>query len=132
MVLWQLMLTSGPSKNLIPASLGNWCEPRSFHGHRLTNRIQDGPYRTTIMEPLGKMNAYFPIINEHIAKRSKKMLDYDSARSKQRKLIEKPSEDTTKLPKVRLGCLTLSPLTNVDPLIRHSKNTTMRKRSSTS
>jgi bridging integrator 3 len=25
------------------------------------------------MEPLGKMNAYFPIINEHIAKRSKKV-----------------------------------------------------------
>jgi hypothetical protein len=84
------------------------------------------------MEPLGKMNAYFPIINEHIAKRSKKMLDYDSARSKQRKLIEKPTEDPTKLPKARLGRLTLLPLTNFDPLIRRSKNTTTRKRSSTS
>lgn len=25
------------------------------------------------MEPLGKMNAYFPVVNEHIAKRSKKV-----------------------------------------------------------
>ena len=33
---------------------------------------QDAPYRTTIMEPIGKMNAYFPIINEQISKRNKK------------------------------------------------------------
>ena len=25
------------------------------------------------MEPLGKMNAYFPVINEHISKRNKKV-----------------------------------------------------------
>ena len=25
------------------------------------------------MEPLGKMNAYFPVVNEHIAKRNKKV-----------------------------------------------------------
>lgn len=25
------------------------------------------------MEPLGKMNAYFPIVNEHMAKRNKKV-----------------------------------------------------------
>jgi hypothetical protein len=25
------------------------------------------------MEPLGKMNAYFPVINDHIAKRNKKV-----------------------------------------------------------
>ncbi|EIN11425.1 BAR-domain-containing protein [Punctularia strigosozonata HHB-11173 SS5] len=65
------------------------------------SRELDAPFRTTIMEPLGKMNAYFPIINEHIAKRNKKMLDYDAARSKMRKLIEKPSEDPTKLPKAQ-------------------------------
>lgn len=29
------------------------------------------------------------------------MLDYDSARSKMNKLINKPSEDPTKLPRVR-------------------------------
>jgi len=64
-------------------------------------RELDGPYRTTISEPLGKMCAYFPIVNEHIAKRNKKLLDYDSARSRLRKLIDKPSEDPTKLPKAQ-------------------------------
>ncbi|KAF8444794.1 hypothetical protein L210DRAFT_3046778 [Boletus edulis BED1] len=64
-------------------------------------REMEAPYRTCIMEPLGKMNAYFPIINEHISKRNKKLLDYDAARSKLRKTIEKPSEDPTKLPKAQ-------------------------------
>jgi hypothetical protein len=36
------------------------------------DRNQDGPYRTTILEPLGKMCAYFPVVNEHITKRNKK------------------------------------------------------------
>ncbi|KAG6897887.1 hypothetical protein C0992_009371 [Termitomyces sp. T32_za158] len=64
-------------------------------------RELDVPYRTAISEPLGKMCAYFPIVNEHISKRNKKMLDYDSARSKLRKLIDKPPEDPTKLPKAQ-------------------------------
>jgi hypothetical protein len=34
---------------------------------------QDAPYRTTILDPLGKMNLYFPTINEHISKRNKKV-----------------------------------------------------------
>ncbi|KAE9396037.1 BAR-domain-containing protein [Gymnopus androsaceus JB14] len=50
---------------------------------------------------LAKMCAYFPVVNEHIAKRNKKLLDYDSARSRLRKLIDKPSEDATKLPKAQ-------------------------------
>jgi len=64
-------------------------------------RELDQPYRTTISEPLGKMNAYFPVVNEHISKRNKKMIDYDAARSKLRKLIDKPSEDPTKLPRAQ-------------------------------
>ncbi|KAG5733667.1 Protein hob3 [Termitomyces sp. T112] len=64
-------------------------------------RELDVPYRTAISEPLGKMCAYFPVVNEHISKRNKKMLDYDSARSKLRKLIDKPSEDPTKLPRAQ-------------------------------
>ncbi|KAG8825398.1 hypothetical protein FRC17_008686 [Serendipita sp. 399] len=62
------------------------------------NRELDAPYRTCVLEPLGKMNAYFPVINDTISKRQKKMLDYDSARSKVRKLQDKPSEDPNKLP----------------------------------
>jgi amphiphysin len=67
----------------------------------VVGRELDQPYRTTISEPLGKMNAYFPIVNEHISKRNKKMIDYDAARSKIRKLIDKPSEDPTKHPRAQ-------------------------------
>jgi amphiphysin len=38
-----------------------------------TTHSQDVPFRTTISEPLGKMCAYFPVVNEHIAKRNKKV-----------------------------------------------------------
>jgi hypothetical protein len=64
-------------------------------------RELDAPYRTTILEPIGKMGAYFPVITEHISKRNKKLLDYDSARSKMRKLQDKPSEDLSKLPRAQ-------------------------------
>lgn len=64
-------------------------------------RELDVPYRTTISEPLGKMCAYFPVVNEHISKRNKKLLDYDSSRSRLKKLVDKPSEDPTKLPKAQ-------------------------------
>ncbi|EIM81308.1 BAR-domain-containing protein [Stereum hirsutum FP-91666 SS1] len=65
------------------------------------SRELDAPYRATIMEPIGKMVSYFPIINEHIAKRNKKALDFDAARSKLRKLTEKPSDDPTKFPRAQ-------------------------------
>ncbi|KAM5531677.1 hypothetical protein V8D89_014666 [Ganoderma adspersum] len=64
-------------------------------------RELETPYRTTVMEPLGKMNAIFPVVNEHIGKRAHKLLDYDAARSRMNKLIQKPSEDPTKLPKAQ-------------------------------
>jgi len=67
----------------------------------LVGRELEQPYRTAISEPLGKMNAYFPIVNEHISKRNKKMIDYDAARSKLRKLVDKPSEDPAKLPRAQ-------------------------------
>lgn len=67
----------------------------------------------------GQMCSYWPEINRAIEKRNKKvrflnyfdrrgrhmlkypyqqLLDYDSARTKSRKLVEKPSEDSSKLP----------------------------------
>jgi amphiphysin len=66
-----------------------------------TQREMEAPFRTTVLEPLGKMNSYFPIINEHITKRNKRLLDYDAARSKVRKLIDKPSDDPSRLPKAQ-------------------------------
>ncbi|KAF9184016.1 hypothetical protein BGZ51_003632 [Haplosporangium sp. Z 767] len=59
----------------------------------------DAAYRTTVLEPVGRYSAYFPEVNDAIKRRNKKMLDYDAARSKVRKLVEKPSEDSTKLPR---------------------------------
>ncbi|KAF9507067.1 hypothetical protein BS47DRAFT_1373979 [Hydnum rufescens UP504] len=50
-------------------------------------------------EPAGKMVSYFPAINGLIDKRNKKLLDYDAARSKLRKLEGKPDNDPTKLPR---------------------------------
>lgn len=63
-----------------------------------TARELDAPFRATVLEPIGKMCSYWPEINRAIEKRNKKLLDYDSARTKARKLIEKPSDDSGKLP----------------------------------
>jgi len=59
------------------------------------------PYRTTVLEPVGKMASLFPVINENISKREKKLLDYDAARSRLRKLMDKPPEDPSKLPRAQ-------------------------------
>ena len=93
-------------------------------------RDLDAPYRATVLEAIGKLNNYYSNINAAIDKRNHKvradplrssrhsasshvinewlltidvqMLDYDSARAKVKKLIEKPADDTTKLPRVSL------------------------------
>lgn len=59
----------------------------------------DAPYRATVLEPVGKLASYFPEINKILEKRAKKLLDYDAARSKHRKLVDKPSDDPSKLPR---------------------------------
>ncbi|RMZ90766.1 hypothetical protein DV736_g2016, partial [Chaetothyriales sp. CBS 134916] len=64
-----------------------------------TIKALDGPYRTTVLEPITRFCAYFPDINECIKKRNNKLLDYDSMRSKVKKLVEKPDKDVTKLPR---------------------------------
>ncbi|KDN52211.1 BAR-domain-containing protein [Tilletiaria anomala UBC 951] len=62
-------------------------------------RDLDPPFRATVLEPIGKLSSYFPEINKNIEKRNKKLLDYDAARAKHRKLQEKPSDDPSKLPR---------------------------------
>jgi amphiphysin len=62
---------------------------------------QDTAYRTTVLEPIGRFCSYFPEINEAIKRRQKKLLDYDSQKSKVRKLVDRPSEDPQRLPRVR-------------------------------
>lgn len=59
----------------------------------------DATYRVTVLDPLSKFCGFFPVYNEAISKRGKKLLDYDAVRSRHRKLIERPNEDPTKLPR---------------------------------
>ncbi|WOO81345.1 Protein hob3 [Vanrija pseudolonga] len=67
----------------------------------VVNRDLDGPLRATVLEPVGKLNSYFSNVNSAIDKRNHKLIDYDSTRAKVRKLVEKPADDTTKLPKAQ-------------------------------
>lgn len=64
-----------------------------------TIKALDGPYRTTVVEPISRFCAYFPDINECIKKRNHKLLDYDQMRAKVKKLVEKPDNDPGKLPR---------------------------------
>ena len=59
----------------------------------------DQEYRVTVLEPLGRLTAYFPDVNEAMKRRQKKLLDHDSMRAKVRKLVEHPSSDADKLPR---------------------------------
>ena len=81
--------------------------------------LMDYIYRTTVLEPINRFCAYFPDVNEckwktsvsrtkhsrrltgraGIKKRNHKMLDYDSMRSKVKRLTEKPDKDPAKLPR---------------------------------
>ncbi|KUM57556.1 hypothetical protein ACN42_g9612 [Penicillium freii] len=64
-----------------------------------TIKALDGPYRTTVLDPISRFCAYFPDVNECIKKRNHKLLDYDAMRAKVKKLAEKPDKDVTKLPR---------------------------------
>lgn len=67
-----------------------------------TIKSLDGPYRTTVLEPISRFCAYFPDINECIKKRNHKLLDYDQMRAKVKKLVDKPDKDPSKLPRVHI------------------------------
>jgi len=64
-------------------------------------RDLDAPFRATVLEPIGKLNNYYNTINAAIDKRNHKMIDYDAARAKVKKLVDKPSDDTSKLPRAQ-------------------------------
>ena len=59
----------------------------------------DVPYRATVLDPIARLCANFPEVNKIIEKRSKKLLDYDAARSRHKKLQDKPSDDPSKMPR---------------------------------
>ena len=92
-----------------------------------TIKALDGPYRTTVLDPISRFCSYFGDVNEcqfppppfysppppahtstltqkqppptGIKKRSHKLLDYDALRARVKKLVEKPDKDVTKLPR---------------------------------
>jgi hypothetical protein len=68
--------------------------------------------------------------------RARQMLDYDASRSKLNKIIMKPSEDPTKLPKVDLRSIQYlfleAPLLIFFAHARLNKNTTKQRKSSIS
>ncbi|KAI3404802.2 hob3 [Candida oxycetoniae] len=59
----------------------------------------DGPFRETVLDPVTKFAHYFVEIDEAIKKRAHKKTDYESCKSKVRRLIDKPAKDAAKLPK---------------------------------
>ncbi|KAI8898607.1 hypothetical protein BC833DRAFT_589221 [Globomyces pollinis-pini] len=64
----------------------------------------DNTYRLAVMEPIGRMVGVLPFVNEVIKKRKLKLLDYDRTRTTVKKLIDKPSEDPSKLAKAEADC----------------------------
>lgn len=59
----------------------------------------DGPFRETVLDPITKFATYFTEINEAIKKRAHKKTDYEQAKSKVRRLVDKPAKDASKLPR---------------------------------
>ncbi|QRG37452.1 hypothetical protein FDK38_001827 [Candidozyma auris] len=51
------------------------------------------PFFQTVLNPIDRFNSYYVDMNEAIKKRAHKKLDYDSLRSKVRKLSENPEKD---------------------------------------
>ncbi|KAF6069177.1 Regulator of cytoskeleton and endocytosis [Candida albicans] len=59
----------------------------------------DGPYRETVLDPIGKFSNYFSEIDEAIKKRAHKKIDYEQCKAKVRRLVDKPAKDAAKLPR---------------------------------
>lgn len=64
-----------------------------------TVKSMDGPFRETILDPIGKFTGYFTEIDEALKKRAHKKVDYDQCKAKVRKLIDNPAKDAGKLPR---------------------------------
>lgn len=58
----------------------------------------DEAYRHTVADPITRFNVLFPECEELAKKRAKKALDYDLAKTKVRREIDKPSSDPNRLP----------------------------------
>lgn len=59
----------------------------------------DGPFRETVLTPITTFTQYFTEIDEAIKKRAHKKVDYEGAKAKVRRLVDKPAKDAAKLPR---------------------------------
>lgn len=59
----------------------------------------DGPFRETVLDPVSKFSNYFKEIDDAIKKRNHKKQDFEAAKAKVRRLIDKPSKDASKVPR---------------------------------
>ena len=59
----------------------------------------DGPFRETVLDPITKFSSYFKEIDDAIKKREHKKQDFDAAKAKVRRLIDKPAKDASKVPR---------------------------------
>lgn len=57
-------------------------------------------YRATVLESITRYATLFSAGEDYCKKRSSKLLDFDAARSKLRKALDRPNNDPEKLPKV--------------------------------
>ncbi|KAJ1975469.1 BAR adaptor protein Hob3 [Dimargaris xerosporica] len=58
----------------------------------------DEVYRETVLSPIGRYCGYIPEFNTAINKRGRKLLDYDQAKSKLKKTIDRPTDDVNRAP----------------------------------
>jgi amphiphysin len=63
----------------------------------------DDSFRAAVLEPITRFAIAFPECEELARKRAARLLDYDAIRSKVRKATDKPSSNSEKLPRVKLG-----------------------------
>lgn len=59
----------------------------------------DGPFRETVLTPISTFAQYFSEIDDAIKKRAHKKVDYEGAKAKVRRLVDKPAKDASKLPR---------------------------------
>lgn len=60
----------------------------------------DEAFRAAVLDPVSRYGILFPECESLIRARNERLLDYDAARAKVRKSIDKPSGDAEKLPRV--------------------------------
>lgn len=104
-VLLQERLAVTLESSFSPHDTAAFAQTSSFKrvaGEIATNTKQqwDEAYRVTVLDPVARFGILFPECQELGKRRSAKLLDYDAARSKSRKAIEKPSGDSARLPRV--------------------------------